>query len=185
MSYDLLDYLIFIVSVFFIIILLSINFFFSVYLINKPSSSLFISNILITSYFFFFFSLFFSLPIALDSDVLLRSLKFFIYDSTLHTYHSNGSFINVSIGTFETLFIYFHKDNFLTIPLFLLSIFFFIKNKKKNIINIILFIFFFQIFLFYLIYGRINTGYYIMYFSVWSIIIIQVNEIKKVKRKKV
>jgi hypothetical protein len=181
-SYYLIDYKILIISFFFTISVLSSTFILSIYLLNKFLSHLSISTILISSYFFIFFSLIFSLPISIDSDVFMRSIKFFAYDSIHYTYQSKETFINVPVNTFKDLIKYFQYDNYLTIPLFLLSIFIFIKNKKKNTINFILFLFCFQIFIFYLIYGRINTGYYIMYFCIWSIIIIQLDQIKKINK---
>ena len=181
-SYYLLDNRILIISIFLTIIILSSSFLLSMYLLNRFSSYLPISNILISSYFFIFFSLILSLPISLDSDVFLRSVKFFAYDSIYHTYHSKETLMNVFENTFKNILTQLHYDNYLIIPLFLFAIFLFIKNKKKNIISLILSLFCFQIFTFYLLYGRINTGYYIMYFCIWSIIIIQLDQIKKINK---
>ena len=166
-------FLVFLIISYFFIILLFLYIF---KIIKKKINSFITRNIFVTSLLFIFFVLCFTVPLSINSEIFLKSIKYFGFDVTRYGYsiYQELYFINF----FKSLFLFLKNRSFIDLLPFLILIF--SLNKISHFCRILIFISA-QILVFYLIYGRMNVAIYIPFILIWLVAIIQLDFLIDIK----
>lgn len=162
-----LFFVIFLIISYFFIILIFLYIF---NIIKKKKNSFIIRNIFVTSLIFIFFVLCFTIPLSINSEIFLKSIKYFGFDVT---HYGIGIYQELYfINFFKSLFLFLKNRSFIDLLPFLILIS--SLNNISHFCRILIFISV-QILIFYLFYGRMNVAIHIPFILIWLVAIIQLD----------